>query len=76
MTSSDRMDRLVAAAVRSGFSVRQTSTGAWHFRKGIATLIFYRTPGTIQEWVGIVNTLRGAGLEIHWLVDDEAMDDE
>jgi len=74
MTSSDRMDRLIAAAVRSGFSVRQTGTGAWHFRKGITTLIFYRTPVGVQEWVDMVSTLRGAGLVLHTLVDDEAVD--
>jgi hypothetical protein len=70
--SSDRMDRLIAAAVRQGFIVRQTQTGSWHFRKGsITTMIFYRTPNNIGEWVEMINTLRGAGLVFPILTNDE-----
>lgn len=71
----DRMDKVIAAAVRSGFVVRQTATGAWHFRKGIATMIFYRTPVSSGEWVSMVKTLQGAGL-IFPIIDDEAMTEE
>lgn len=59
---SDRMDQLIAAAVRQGFWVRQTRTGTWLFGKGITTMIFARTPRTPQEWMRMLNTLRGAGL--------------
>ena len=59
---STRMDQIVAAAVRQGFSVRQTRTGTWIFAKGIATLTFDHTPFTPAEWVHLLNTLRGAGL--------------
>lgn len=63
INSSDRMDRLIATAVRQGFTVLQTPTGSWHFRKGrITTMIFRRTPINIGEWVEMINTLRGAGL--------------
>jgi hypothetical protein len=63
MHSSDRMDRLIAAAVRQGFTVRQTQTGSWHFRKGtITTMIFHRTPTNVSEWVEMINALRGPGL--------------
>ena len=56
------MDRLIGSAVRSGFHVRQTITGSWHFRKGIVTLIFYRTPEAPTEWLEMINSLRGAGM--------------
>lgn len=62
MHSRDRMDRLIAGAVRSGFQVRQTITGAWHFRRGITTLIFYRTPVNPDEWLVMIGALRGAGM--------------
>jgi hypothetical protein len=62
VTNSDRMDRVIAAAVRQGFSVRQTVTGTWHFRKGISTLIFHHTPRNPREWMELINTLCGAGL--------------
>lgn len=59
---SDRMDQVVAAAVRQGFAVRQTRTGTWVFARGISTLIVARTPRTPREWMYMINTLRGAGL--------------
>lgn len=63
INSSDWMDRLIATAVRQGFTVRQTQTGAWHFRKGtITTMIFYRTPINSSEWTEMISALRGAGL--------------
>jgi len=59
----DWMDRLMARAVRQGFTVRQTQTGSWHFRKGsITTMIFYRTPVNSAEWAEMICALRGAGL--------------
>jgi hypothetical protein len=69
------MDKVIAAAVRSGFAVRQTASGAWHFRKGIATMIFYRTPASTGEWVSMIKTLQGAGL-IFPIIDEEAMIEE
>lgn len=60
--SSNRMNQLIAAAVRQGFAVRQTRTGTWIFAKGITTMIFDHTPRTPGEWMKMVNTLRGAGL--------------
>jgi len=59
---SERMDQIITAAVRQGFSVRQTRNGTWVFAKGIATLTFERTPATPIEWVRMLNALRGAGL--------------
>jgi hypothetical protein len=59
---SNRMDQIVAAAARQGFSVRQTRTGTWIFAKGITTLTFEHTPHTPTEWVYLLNALRGAGL--------------
>jgi hypothetical protein len=59
---NDRMDKIVAAAARQGFWVRQTRTGTWFFSKGIANLTFERTPITPQEWTTLLNTLRGFGL--------------
>ena len=58
----DRMDQLIAAAVRQGWAVRQTRTGTWVFARGISTLIFSRTPRTPREWMYLINSLRGAGL--------------
>jgi hypothetical protein len=59
---TDRMDQIITAAVRQGFSVRQTRTGTWMFSRGIATLIFEHTPRSSREWMYLVNSLRGAGL--------------
>lgn len=59
---SDRMDALIVAAVRQGWSVRQTRTGTWVFARGMQTLIFKYTPRTPREWMYLINTLRGAGL--------------
>jgi hypothetical protein len=60
---TDRMDQLIAAAVRQGFAVRQTRNGTWTFAKGIATLTFKTTPRTPQEWMQMVNALRAFGLK-------------
>lgn len=60
---NDRMDKIVAAAARQGFWVRQTRNGTWVFGKEIATLTFERTPITVAEWRTMVNTLRGFGLK-------------
>lgn len=59
---TDRMDQIITAAVRQGFSARQTRTGTWVFSKGITTLIFQHTPRTAREWMWMINALRGAGL--------------
>lgn len=59
---ADRMDQLIAAAVRQGFLVKQNRTGSWMFAKGIATLFFHATPRNSAEWMRMINTLRGAGL--------------
>jgi hypothetical protein len=63
INSNDWMDRLIATAVRQGFTVRQTQTGAWHFHRGIiTTMIFRRTPVNSAEWAEMISALRGAGL--------------
>lgn len=56
------MDQLIAAAVRQGFRVWQTRTGAWVFAKGSLSVIEARTPVTAVEWVRLVAALRGLGL--------------
>lgn len=61
---ADRMDQVVAAAVRQGFAVRQTRNGTWIFYKGITTLIFQHTPRSPREWMWMINALRGAGLRL------------
>ncbi len=58
----DRMDEIVAAAVRQGFTARQTKKGTWIFWRGNITLTFRHTPRTSREWLEMIQTLRGAGL--------------
>lgn len=60
----DRMDRIVAAAVRQGFTVWQTDAASWMFRKGGLLLVAAETPQTTREWLLLLGALRGAGLEI------------
>lgn len=59
---ADRMDQLIAAAVRQGFTVRQTPEGGWLFWKGTITVFESHTPETAGDWMYLINTLRGAGL--------------
>lgn len=59
---NDRMDQIIAAAVRQGFTCRQTATGMWIFFKGITTMTFTRTPANGREWMEMIRALRGAGL--------------
>lgn len=61
---ADRMDQLITAAVRQGFSVQQADGGAWRFRKGIVTMSFSHTPTNGRDWMYMINTLRGAGLRL------------
>ncbi len=61
---ADRMDQLIALAVRQGFRVWQTKTGGWVFRRGIVTVTARRLPETGAEWMDLVRALRGAGLNI------------
>ncbi|MGE3659021.1 MAG: hypothetical protein AB7G47_19845 [Mycolicibacterium sp.] len=56
------MDQLIAAAVRQGFKVWQTKTGAWVFVKGSLSVIEKTTPHTGVQWVRLIGALRGAGL--------------
>lgn len=60
---ADRMDQVITAAVRQGFAVRQTKSGAWIFHRGNITLTFRHTPRTGRQWVELIGTLRAAGLE-------------
>jgi hypothetical protein len=64
--TKDRMDQLIAAAVRQGWTVSQRKTGTW---------VFIRTQGNVtsnvsarvdkaRDLVDLVNALRGYGLEI------------
>lgn len=62
MKHNDRMDILVAAAVRQGFRVWQTRTGAWVFQTGGTTVSHRETPRSGREWVTLLGSLRGAGL--------------
>lgn len=59
---ADRMDQLIAAAVRQGFKVWQTKTGAWVYVKGSLSVIEARTPTTAVQWVRLIAALRGLGL--------------
>jgi hypothetical protein len=60
---SDWMDQLTEAARRQEWSVFQTRTGTWYFSKGVVTVQFAHTPVTAREWMHLVNTLHGAGLD-------------
>lgn len=60
---ADRMDQLVAAAVRQGFQVWQTRRGGWVFRKGIVNVTAAHTPQEGREWITLIGALRGAGLD-------------
>ncbi|GAT07683.1 hypothetical protein H7I77_09965 [Mycolicibacterium novocastrense] len=59
---ADRMDQLVAAAVRQGFKVWQTKRGAWVFAKGSLSVIEASTPTRAVQWVRLIGALRGVGL--------------
>lgn len=58
----DRMDKLIAAAVRQSFRVWQDKSGGWYFQKGIVTMRFKRTPEKGGEWIAMIGALKGAGL--------------
>lgn len=58
----DRMDELIAAAVRQGFTVRQTKRGAWVFYRGTVTVTAAATPEKARDWITLIGALRGAGL--------------
>lgn len=60
----DRMDKLITAAVRQGFYVRQTRAGTWIFGKGFATMIFECTPRNTAEWHSMIKALRAFGLKL------------
>ena len=60
---ADRMDQLIAAAVRQGFKVWQTERGVWYFRRDPITVTSARTPRSGREWVQLIGALRGAGLD-------------
>lgn len=64
----DRMDQLIVIAVHQHFRVWQTADGGWMFSRGTITIFESHTPETASDWMGLINTLRGAGLEID--VDD------
>lgn len=59
---ADRMDQLIAAAVRQGFKVWQTNRGAWVFAKGSLSVIEASTPTAAVQWVRLIGALRGVGL--------------
>lgn len=60
---NDRMDQLVAAAVRQHFQVWQNERGVWFFRRAEITVTAKQTPESGREWVSLINTLKGAGLD-------------
>lgn len=59
---NERMDRLIAEAVRQGFKVWQTKRGGWVFQRGTLTVTEATTPETPAQWLRLISTLRGAGL--------------
>lgn len=59
---ADRMDQLIAAAVRQGFKVWQTKRGAWVFARGSLSVIEASTPSTAVQWVRLIAALRALGL--------------
>lgn len=59
---TDRMDRIVEAAQRQGFAVRQTARATWIFQKGLHTII-QPLPTTTFEWLTFVAALRELGLD-------------
>lgn len=60
---SDWMAQLTEAATRQSWTVFQARTGTWYFSKGAVTVQFAHTPETAREWMHLVNTLKGAGLD-------------
>ncbi|RCG19029.1 hypothetical protein DQ384_38515 [Sphaerisporangium album] len=60
---ADRMDQLIAAAVRQHFKVWQNERGVWFFRRGPITVTSARTPVDASEWITLIGALRGAGLD-------------
>lgn len=68
---ADRMDQLIAAAVRQGFKVWQTKRGAWVFAKASLTVTEAATPTTVIQWVRLIGALRGVGLVFPDQGDDE-----
>jgi hypothetical protein len=68
---ADRMDQLIAAAVRQGFKVWQTKRGAWVFAKASLTVTESATPTTAIQWVRLIGALRGVGLVFPDPGDDE-----
>lgn len=68
MSDRERMDKVLAEAVRQGFQVWQTSGGAWVFRRGDLRVSYRRTPATAEEWMTLINTLRAAGFR--WYAED------
>lgn len=63
MRVADRMDQLITAAVRQHFQVWQNERGVWLFRRGSITITAKRTPESPREWITLINTLKGAGLD-------------
>lgn len=60
---ADRMDQLIAAAVRQSFKVWQNERGVWFFRRDPITVTSVRTPREAREWMRLIGALRGAGLD-------------
>ena len=60
---ADRMDQIIAAAVRQGFKVWQNERGVWFFRRAPITVTYAGTPQDAREWMRLINSLKGAGLD-------------
>jgi hypothetical protein len=58
----DRMDRLVAAAVRQGWVVWQTDRGGWMFRAGNITVHCPHAPTALGQWQRLMLDLIRVGL--------------
>lgn len=58
----DRMDQLITTAVCQGFTVRQTTRGAWVFARGSLSVIEVGTPTTAVHWVWLTGALLAVGL--------------
>lgn len=61
MDIGDAMARIAAEAERQGFSVRQTKSGMWHFRKGGDNWTFQ--VATVDGLLDVLQVLIAAGLD-------------
>lgn len=61
-----RMGDVTAAAIRQGYRVIPTATGAYHIIGTYGTLTIARTPRTQREWAWMMGALRGFGVNVQF----------